>query len=198
MSKEIYNNIKIKNNVLFGKNNWLFLYNGGQKQFDYLLGEEIVNEKSIENFTNNINKRTEIFESKNIDYLHVVFPSKPVVKKKYLPKKFNIKSVFKNYYEKPLLSNSNIIYPLSELLNLEKKQSTFHKYNTHNSGYGYLKITEIIFKELGYTINLEDFIKNTEINEVGGDLANMCLLNEKHQETIINLHSDLKTYRSLK
>ena len=56
----------IKNNVLFGKDDYLFLYNGGQKQFDYLLGKEKVNKQCIDNFVANIENRTEYFNNKSI------------------------------------------------------------------------------------------------------------------------------------
>ena len=44
----------INANVLAGKDGFLFLWQGSQKQFDYLTGLAKPSEKSIKNFSNNI------------------------------------------------------------------------------------------------------------------------------------------------
>lgn len=76
---------EIKNNVLVGRDNYLFLYEGRHNQFSYLIGKKKVSQGSIDNFNNNIKNRKEYLSSKNIEYRHIVFPSKPLLKKQYLP-----------------------------------------------------------------------------------------------------------------
>ena len=79
----------IKNNVLIGQDGWLFLYAGNHKQFDYLTGVLSIDKSNVDNFTDNITKRKEYFNEKNIIYKHIVFPSKPLCKIKYLPEKYH-------------------------------------------------------------------------------------------------------------
>lgn len=76
----------ILNNVLIGKEGYFFLYNGGQEQFTFLLGEKTPSQASIKNFIENIESRLIYLKNKNINFNHIIFPSKPVIKKKTFPK----------------------------------------------------------------------------------------------------------------
>ncbi len=124
----------ITNNVLVGKDGWLFLHQGGHNQFAYLLGEKIVEEESIDNFSNNIKNRVSFCKARKIQYKHIVFPSKPLIKRKFLPEKFN---VIESLYEKsylPSLSTESVeaVWYLKDFLKKEEETySTFLKYDTH-------------------------------------------------------------------
>lgn len=187
----------IKNNVLFGKENWLFLHNGGQKQFNYLLEVEKVSDLSVDSFCSNMQERYKYCQEKNIDYLHVVFPSKPVIKKNFLPDEYSgVKSLFKNYYASCDGLSSYVLYPFESLVSLEEKHSTFHKYNTHNSDYGYLEIVKTIFERLGYKLNFHEYIEGVSKKSVSGDLAEMASLSVVNEEEFISLSPGLKVYRA--
>lgn len=176
----------IKNNVLFGIEGWLFLYQGGQRQFDYLLGVEKVTKKSIENFISNIISRQEYFSHKDIQYKHIVFPSKPIVKKDKLPENFNmIKSLFLTYYSDELIKE-NVIYPLDNLKRMEVSHETFQKYNTHNTNYGYLEIVNTILENLSMEAINENSFSSFE-KYVGGDLCNMLGSKDTNREEFIKL-----------
>jgi hypothetical protein len=171
------------------KNNWLFLHNGGQKQFDYLLGKEKVSVESVQNFALNIRDRIYYFNTKKIEFRHVVFPSKPLVKSIFLPENFeNVSSLFESYYKNHLTAVvSYVLYPLKNLKYCESEFSTFHKYNTHNSDFGYLEISKSLLQSLGQNFYFEKYFKNIVTHEIGGDLITMLGSFDKNPEQFINL-----------
>lgn len=160
----------IKNNVLIGIDNWLFLHNGSQKQFDYLLGKEKVSDESVSNFVSNIEGRIDYFQENNIEYRHIVFPSKPLVKNKFLPKEFqNVSSLYEVYYQKYISDvKPYVLHPLDELKRADEKFSAFHKYNTHNSDLGYIEIIKNLLQSLHLNCDFKQYIKNIVTLEVGG------------------------------
>ena len=172
---------KVKSDVLFGKENYLFLFQGAQRQFDYLLGKERVTELSTLNFKSNIESRSKYCLNKNIDYLHIVFPSKPLVKKKYLPNTFlYVESLYNKYYEEKISKQflDFIYYPLEDLKNIEKKYSTFLKTDTHNTNKGHKYLTYKILKKMGMSIvkkSSNSYFKKEIFN---GDL--LLMLKEKY------------------
>lgn len=176
----------IKNNVLIGKKNWLFLYNGEQRQFDYLLGEKEVDSESIINFISNIKERKEYCKKNSIKYKHVIFPSKPVIKQSYIPDAFSkIESLYLKSYSKNIENLDDIFYPIEELKTIDYQYSTFHKYNTHNSDIGYLEIINKLLDSISIeSIPLEKF--SLVEKEVGGDLMNMIKDSMKHKEQFLN------------
>jgi hypothetical protein len=179
--------LKIRRNVLIGTNNWLYLHQGHQKQFDYLSGELKVERKSVENFVSNIRNRTAFFEEQSIPYRHIVFPSKPLVQKQYLPGPYcNIRSLFDTYY-RPELGRweENVVYPLDTLSQLEKSASTFLKYNTHNSDLGYFSVCNQLIGALGFTpFDEQTYFDRKEI-AVGGDLTAMLNSQDTNIETFL-------------
>ncbi len=134
----------------------------------------------------NISSRVDFFKKLNIQYKHVVFPSKPLLKQNYIADEYsNITSLFLHFYKKKLGTYSrDVIYPLEELKALEKKHSTFHKYNTHNSDLGYLEIANNLLNFFGLEAIPERFLNYTK-NYVGGDLGVMLNSNDTNEEEFI-------------
>ena len=121
---------------------WKFLYQGAQKQFDYLLGKCSISEASIVNYTDNIRSRSKYFSDKKIDYLHIVFPSKPLLAKSELPEKLkNIESLYNKF---PAFNEA--IYPDNELVNY---QSMTYKSDTHYKPRGSWAVLMTVLKKLG-------------------------------------------------
>ena len=77
--------IDIKKDVLSSRG-YKYLYQGGHRQFDYLIGKRQPSQSSINNFVQNIRSRKSYCEQRGISYIHILYPSKPIVKKDYLPK----------------------------------------------------------------------------------------------------------------
>jgi len=174
----------IRDNVLIGKNDVLFLYQGGQEQFNYLLGTKTVNKHSIENYKDNMISRVSYSEANSIKYLHIIFPSKPIIYNDCLPENFSsIYSLYLKYYKNDRFQD-NVIYPYIELQNQSKK--TFLKHDTHNNDYGYLMITNHIIKSLGYNIcKIKYSIKNKQYL---GDLATMLGGNPIDEEFMLPIN----------
>jgi len=165
----------VKNNVLKGKNGWLFLFQGQQSQFDYLTGVKIVDKVSISNFLENIKNRAIFCNEKKIIYQHVVFPSKPLLKRKFLPikYKFSVTSLFDKYYRDSLSTSEKdvVYYPLEELEECEKKHSTFRKYDTHMSHKAYFEIATYLLNLIHIDIKKHPYVVSRRV--LGGDLCNM-------------------------
>ena len=173
--------------VLVGQGGMLFLYQGAQKQFDYLTGKEVPTTASAENFKNNIASRKGYFKENNILYKHVVFPSKPLLKTKFLPDEFcSISSLYENFYRPSLGQFSNdVFYPVEILKALEVEGvSTFKKLDTHNTDMAKYNIS----KELLSLIGGGDVKKiSFSQKKSSGDLAAMLGLSDKNDEHVANI-----------
>ena len=69
----------IENGVMFGRDGYLFLLDGGHHVFDLLLGLHKVSDQSFSNFGNNIAQRASICERAGVKFLHVIYPDKQSV-----------------------------------------------------------------------------------------------------------------------
>ncbi len=162
--------------VLIGREDYLFLKNGGQHQFDYLTGRQSPSKKSIENFASNLRFRHEYCKNIGVDFRHVVFPSKPLIKINYLPLEFaNVKSLFRSCYSDffhDVINGPIVFYPLQNLIDLENKHSTFYKSDTHMTARACHEISCILLESIGV---IPDELKEHEFvyKEFLGDLGNM-------------------------
>ena len=69
----------IEKGVMFGRDGYLFLMDGGHHVFDLLLGMHKVPEQSFSNFADNIARRAAICERAGVRFLHVIYPDKQSV-----------------------------------------------------------------------------------------------------------------------
>jgi len=184
---EILKEGNISNNVLVGKEGYLFLYDGGQEQFSFLLGNKKPTQTSITNFIQNIRNRAFLLESRGILFNHIVFPSKPIINHSYLPNEFKrIKSIYESHY-KPNAEDifENLIYPNNSLIKLEDNgMSTFRKLDTHNTDKAKETLANLLLNKLG--IN-EPFEYPYTTRHMQGDLSNLLGLPSSSPEYIANL-----------
>lgn len=96
---------------------------------------------------------------------------------------WGVNSLFDMYYRD--LHNGTVLYPLKELLECEKKHSTFLKYNSHITNYSSLVISSLILKSLNLTYDIECDFKLCKQEIIGGDLATMYGVNISHEEEIL-------------
>jgi hypothetical protein len=185
-------------NVLKGEDDWLFLFQGAHYQFDYLMGKKTVSKRSIINFNQNIKERQSFCDSKKIIYKHIIFPSKPLVKKEYLPRdyKTSIRSLFYRSYKNTLDINTNnsILYLLEFLKKEEMDYSTFLKYDTHMSDKSYLAISNLLLDTVGLNpISSDDYSFKTKVFQ--GDLFKMLNYKKIHKEEFFTFTRNIyKTY----
>lgn len=174
--------------VILGENDYLFLYSGGQSQFSFLTAELSPEDGSVNNFVTNIEARKIYCSEREIEYLHVVFPSKPVVKKKFLPLPYknSVSSLFVNKY----LSGFNnslpnyVLYPLEELLSKDNESIEDNVYrvrDTHMTDYGYFVVVESILNKLNLSYDFHAHMKYVNQNMIS-DLSLMCGDSKKYTE----------------
>lgn len=178
---------KVENNVLLGNEEYLFLFQGMQREFDYLQKIKIISPLSIDNFTFNIKQRIFYFRKHQIHYKHIVFASKPLVKSRFLPKEYsNIYSLFNEYYKDKCSDfKNNIFYTLSLLLEEEKNFSTFLKYDTHMTDRAYLSICKYLCNSFNIPYD-EEFEQFFHFKVVDGDLSRMLTNNKRTKEEYFN------------
>lgn len=182
--EEEWNTGIITNGVLYGKNRYLYLYDGSHHQFQYLLGEAEPSPKDIKNFSYNLQNRTDYCSTRNIPYLHMVFPSKPVFMPENIPDEHrNIKSLYLSKYQNTAQDN-NIIYPIKELNDLKPTTQIFRLWDTHMSDQGFLATAKIILQRLGFRYDWQEFFYQTHKNSIG-DLGIMLKFSKGLFEPIL-------------
>lgn len=167
---------EVKQGVLGGLDGYLFLFDGGQQQFAHLVGDQIPSPASVENFFENLESRHSYCEAKGIAYLHVVFPSKPVIVTEKLPPQWRsrVKSLFLTRY---LATRSEgcppwLFYPRDFLRELDAKRSVFKKLDTHLSNFGSLSVARWMLQKIGLDYKPEEYFSEMSA-EFTGDLARM-------------------------
>jgi len=139
------------------------LYQGAHKQFSYLTGLLELPRESIEEYKKNILKRSHFCSLESIKYLHVVFPSKPVIFEASLQEvNILVKSLFSQEHK-----HQNVIYPVEKL----RFDGSYYKNDTHCSPKGSWACALEILKNLDLK-SFEHPIFNKQVR-VSGDLAVM-------------------------
>lgn len=160
----------IENGVIGGKEGWLFLYEGVQRQFSYLSGAIKVEKKYVDNMDRNTLRRLEACGAIGARYLNVIMPAKPVCCERTLPSEFSgrISSLYLSYFQGDLSKESRdvTIYPVEELLGEEN----FKKLDTHLNDSGNFNATKALLHALGIEFYYHPDLKSLPN---GGDLAKM-------------------------
>ena len=139
------------NNVLVGESNQLFLFEGNYNQFSYLSNQEFVSATSKANFLDNLRRRRRFAEERNLQYLHIIIPCKPLVVRSKTPEPYrqNIRSLFLHSYA-PLFTNRDplqewTLYPLASLIREQTQRDCYWANDTHINAAGQL----CIYREIG-------------------------------------------------
>ncbi len=171
--------------VLTGDDGYLFLYQGAQRQFDYLTGDKKVAADSVQHFFHNLEQRKAYCDEHHIGYLHLVFPSKPVILKDKLPQPLQnkVQSLFLSQYAAnragPL--PDYLLYPQQQLQQLRSKLQVFPRTDTHNSMACMQEIAEMVLHKMGYAIALQDYF-TPFVRPRAGDLAVMKGMTEREEQ----------------
>ncbi len=172
--------VQVLNDVLLGKSGYLYLWMGHQEQFSYLTSENSIPEESILNFRNNILRRSKFLADKGIKYNHVVFPSKPLIKRAYLPGSLQVKSLYSQFG-----TIEPVIYPLNDLIELEKRVSTFRRLDTHMTDNGSLSVIKTLIGQLDKEELFDQVNFSSYSKVVSGDLAKMIDSGETSSEVYL-------------
>lgn len=143
----------ISNDVLVGEDGWLFLWQGAQHQFDMLSGRKTPHLHSVTNFCENLVGRSAMCRARGLPYLHVTFPSKPVVMTDNVPLEHRslIQSLYERCYADEVSRYPSIhaIYPRSLLLEERSRIQVFRQKDTHMSHAGAAVIAREMLRSLG-------------------------------------------------
>lgn len=189
--------VVIEQNVLRGGEGWLFLHSGKHTELDFLTGKKAPSQADADTFYANFESRLAYCAARGIPYQHIVFPSKPLLKGRYLPKMFreNLRSLFLSHYEEPRGKerSDHLIYPIHGLRLLEKNRSTFRKFDTHMTDEGsYIVAREALRRfDLLYDMNAVFVRKKTKFR---GDLAKMIGQTETAEELVLHDKAPFMTF----
>ncbi|MBN1008312.1 hypothetical protein [Amphritea pacifica] len=156
----------VKNGVVQMTDGTLFLRQklGAQRQFDYLQKKLEVTQDFMTSFNRNVEMSQAYCSNKNISYLHVIFPAKPVAfRKRFESIGVHISPIVNEFY----LSNLNVYYPRLE----EIREDWFIKDNTHCSYLGYFSVIKDVVARVG--VNISGYSYTLHEKEVLGDLGRM-------------------------
>lgn len=144
---------EVQDNVLFGKDGWLYLWGGAHGQFNHLMGAPIES-YSISAFIDNVKARYELCQSRSVPYLHVVFPSKPTVMTEYLPDDMQaqVQSLYERHYAEVLRSAGCgfVTYPRALLVEEKERSQVFSRTDTHMTDIGCAVVARHILRQLGH------------------------------------------------
>ncbi|KGJ15050.1 hypothetical protein IX57_15485 [Paracoccus sanguinis] len=178
---------EVENDVLFGEDGWLYLWQGGQAQFDFLTGARAPASSSVQNFAANLAARRAICDARGLSYVHVVYPSKPVVMTGFLPEglRATVQSLFQRHYAPGLGPDAVApLYPRETLIEASRSTQVFSRHDTHMTAVGNAVVAQEILRALGHDHDPQACM-DAEIRPRRGDLADMAGIRTRLPETFL-------------
>ena len=175
---------KVSNNdVLVGKENWLFYQGEGKVSISNYQAINHYSENELQTILKNVMELKEWCESNGMEFVLMLIPNKEYIYSEYLPegiievnKKKNIDLVVEYIRSH---SDVNVVYPKDALIEGKKTHSVYYKYDTHWNPYGaYIGYSELL-KSIGMEPITFNNFKSKKVLNNEGDLSNMAVLNDK-------------------
>lgn len=148
---------------------------------------------SVENFVSSLKSRRTICAERRLPYMHMVFPSKPVVMTEYLPEPLSgkVHSLFGRHY-RSAVEHAGLgdicLYP-EEMLKAEKSsKQIFMPHDTHMAATGCAMFSELMIRTLGWTHDPQANMDTVKKHWLG-DLAIMAGTNESVEEDFLRPNS---------
>ena len=135
----------IEKGVMFGRDGYLFLLDGGHHVFDLLLGLRKVTDQSYTNFADNISRRAALCQRAGVGYVHVIYPDKHAV----LTEQFPVTDAFRlaeSYLDRSAELRERVFYPRPLLQQV--KPAAFLKTDTHLTEVANVLATGAIVQQL--------------------------------------------------
>ena len=183
-------NTSIDNNVIIGKDKWLFYR--GDNTIEKLIATKKYTEEEKRNILSTLKSNINTFKEKGIKTYVMIAPDKENIYSEKLPKtirKGQLTSTEEliNYIKTN--SNINIIYPKEYFIQTKEKYQLYRKYDTHWNKIGGLigtiYLQERLNEDFKYDINNIEFEKTNEIDK--RDLADFINLQDKLYENTIEV-----------
>jgi len=170
----------IKNNVLIGQDDHLFLFDGGQRSFAFLTGDAELSSDNVAYLVDNLEQRRNQLRARGVLYQHLVFPSKEIVLQDKVPSPWRerINSLFLSRYvaRQPVLQDM-VLYPLELLQSLNRSEPVFRILDSHMTDAGTMAVVQHLLCKWGLQYNTPDYF--LEFQEMrSGDLGDMLGINK--------------------
>lgn len=179
----------VKNKVLIGLQEELFLFDGGQKSFAFSTGEVKPSNQDVKNFFANFNHRSRSLNGRNIKFLHVVYPSKEVVLKNKvpLPWRDKIKSLYLHSYAYNHLCSgldNKILYPCDLLRSIDLDRPVFRSLDSHMTDCGSMTVVQHILEQWGMEYDKDNYFSSVT-EKRPGDLGEMLGVKKRVSEDFL-------------
>ena len=183
-----------KDQVLIGKDNYLFLTGGNHKVLKFFTGEIAPHKQSRLNFWENIDNRKRYCREKGIEYRHFIFPDKLSALKHKTD--LDILPLFNNCYVNDENNSAEQVHYFKFSNN--DAERFFPKTDTHLNVYGTLKLLEQIIENDEDIRRYYSYVQSNlklESNFIG-DLG--IKLNPKRSETrvVLKTSGEIKHYHN--
>jgi len=183
----------VENDVLIGKEGWLYLYSGTNNVHKYYDEDTFFTDSLCEQWKELLCKRKNRLQSNNIDYIHLFVPDKISVYPEFLDYKFKS---FNSHPIKKLFEYSSeciqdfAIDPLNYFNNVKKfKKLLYWKTDTHWTYWGSLSAFQLIMSKLNFHIPNSLYDHSIQKSELLLDLGSK--LNSTPKE-LFEVHEFLK------
>jgi len=167
---------QIQGEVLVGLDRWLYLHGGAHRQFAFLLSERSPRPADVRSFWSNLESRALYCRERRLPYLHVVFPSKPVVMTRFLPAPLRgqVQSLYRRSFlpAAPSGAADRVFYPDEELRALDATDRPFLETDTHLSDPGRALVAQAVLARWNLGYRLEDHFERGP-GQHQGDLSKM-------------------------
>jgi len=185
-------NISPLENVIIGKNGWLF-YREGIESYQ---GTDLFSEEELNKFKNNVVEEAKWLKNKGIFFLLVICPDKQTVYPEYLPP--SIKKIYQKTRFDQIMDlfkdtpNIKILDLREVLIKNKPKYDLYYKTDTHWNNYG----VALAYEEISKIIN-QNFPKITPLKipdiefskeeSNGKDLAMMISIQDQMKDEFISM-----------
>ncbi len=168
----------INEKVIEGREEWLFYY--GDNSENYYLGNNLMTEEEMRNYTERIVILSELCEKKGIKFQMIIMPNKEQVYDEYMPS-YTIVNEYKRVQRLVdyIKDNSEIevMYLLEEIRSAKKYGQLYYQCDTHWNELGAFIGVQELYKKIGVDVTPIDDVVYSVKSKSGGDLIGLGALN---------------------
>ena len=186
------------NDVISGKNGWLFYQGEGGISINDYQAKTLYTEKQLKKILNNVTELQKWCDDNGMEFVLMLMPNKEHIYREYMPdgieevhEEKNIDLVVDYIREN---SDIKVVYPKEELLKAKEKYDVYYKYDTHWNDLGAYEGYKALMTALNITPLSFENIEQRGYD--GGDLANMAMLSgivTPYRESFIKYEGDVET-----
>ncbi len=157
----------IKGQTVEGREGWLFL--ASENELQYYVADNMLSEEEMANYSKIVASLKQLCESQGKQFYFMITPNKSQVYDRYMPS-FEIQSRYKRVQclKDYLYDNAGVdmIYPLTELMQMSDVTQVYYKYDTHWNLPGAFVGTQALYSAMGLpTSDLYDWQGTWKVTE---------------------------------